>query len=91
MNNCFSWGEFELPILLGILNDCLPREIEFYEVLIEGTIERCISLDDIEMVCRAILEAFQAGVEEERLIRLVPRAKMMLEQIDRLKLDDARD
>jgi hypothetical protein len=91
MDNCFRWGQFELPILLGILRNYLPREIEFYEVLIEGTIERCISLDDIEMICRAIVGAFEDGIEVERLSPLAPRAKMMLEQIDRLKLDDARD
>ena len=91
MNEILRWGEFELPILLGLLRDYLPRQIEFYEVLIEGEIERCISLDDIEMICRAVMGAFQDGVDEERLIRLVPRALMMLEQIERLKLAEARN
>ena len=91
MNNCFRWQEFDLPILLEILRDYLPREIEFYEVLIDGTIERCISLGDIEMLCRAIVAAFEDGIEVERLSPLAPRAKMMLEEIMRLKLDDTRN
>jgi hypothetical protein len=59
--------------------------------LIEGEVERCISLDDIEMICRAIMGAFEDGLDEERLSPLAPRAKVMLEKIERLKLDDARE
>ncbi len=90
MNNALSWGEFDLDILIGKLNDFLPRKIEFYDVLIEGEIERCISLDDIEMICRAILAAFADGLEVERLHPMVPRAQMMLDEVERLKLDDSR-
>jgi hypothetical protein len=91
MNNCLRWGEFELPILLGILRDYLPRKTEFHDDLIEGETDYSISLDDIEIIGTAILEAFEDGVDVERLTPLVPRATMMLEEVARLKLDDAPD
>lgn len=90
MNNSLGWGEFDLDYLIGRLDDYLPRKIEFYEVLIEGEFERCISLDDIEMICRAIVGAYEDGVEAERLRPMVPRARMMLDEVERLKLDDSR-
>jgi hypothetical protein len=91
MDNALGWGEFELYFLIGKLRDYLPREIEFRDLVIEGKTERCIKLDDIEMLCRAILRAFADRAEVEGLSPLVPRAQMMLEEIERLKLDDTRD
>ncbi len=88
MDNALSWGEFDLDILIEELNDYLPRKIEFYEVLIDGQIERCISLDEIEMLCRAIVGAFGDGTEVDRLRQMVPRARMMLEEIDRRSQSD---
>ncbi len=90
MDNALSWGEFDLDILIGKLNHYLSREIEFYDVLIEREIERCISLDEIEMICRAIVGAYEDGVEAERLRPMVPQARLMLDELERLKLDDSR-
>ena len=44
-----------------------------------------ISMDDIEMICRAIVESFDDGLEVKRLRPMVPRARMMLEKIEREK------
>jgi hypothetical protein len=90
MEESLSWGEFDFPSLLEILRDYLPRQIEFYEVLIDGEIEPCLSLDDIEMICRAILAAIADGVYLGRISPMVPRARMMLEEIESRKLNDAR-
>jgi hypothetical protein len=88
MNNSLAWGEFDLDFLIGELNHYFPRKIEFCEVLIEREVEQCISLDDIEMICRTILRAFGDGIEIERLRPMVPRARMMLDGIERMEERD---